>query len=115
MCVIEWHATQVIPDCEVLSCTSSNSGLSNAPLKKGTTSWQPAHHRAARTFPSRLSETWRVSRTLNRYGGLLNELKWCALWNQFSYVSLWHCRQYSFCIIARAGMKFPVAVRASDG
>src|ERR1043165_8881188 len=81
MWVIAWQEVQVTPACAVGWRTSSKFGSSNAPLKKGTTSWQPAHQRAAFTFPSRLSDTWRVSRTLNRYGGLLNELKWCALWN----------------------------------
>ena len=50
--------------------------------KNGTGSWHPAHQRAARMLPSRLSPTWRVSRTLRRYALLLNELKWWAEWNQ---------------------------------
>src|SRR5215208_2702079 len=110
-----WHEVQVMPACDVGWFTSSKLGSSNAPLKNGTTSWHPAHHREAFTFPSRLSATCRVSRTLNRYGLLLNELKWWALWNQPLKLSWWHSRQYWSIISALAGMKFPVAVRASDG
>ena len=39
------------------------------------------HHRAAFTFPSLSIDTFRVSRTLNKYGLLLKELNRSELWN----------------------------------
>ena len=64
--VMAWQAVQVMPAWAVGWFTTSKFGSSNAPLKNGTTSWQPAHQREAFTLPSRFSATCRVSRTLNR-------------------------------------------------
>jgi hypothetical protein len=64
--VIAWQVVQVTPECAVGWLTSSNFGSSNAPLKNGTGSWQPAQKREPCTLPSRASIAWRVSRTENR-------------------------------------------------
>ena len=57
---------RLMPACEVGCFCTSKFGSSNAPLKKGTGSWQPAHQREACTLPSRFSPTSRVSFTLKR-------------------------------------------------
>ena len=80
MCVIEWHATQVMPAWAVGWVFMSKVGSSNAPLNSGTGSWQPAHHREPFVLPSRSRETFRVSATLTKYAGLLNELNLCDEW-----------------------------------
>src|SRR5437773_10572721 len=90
--------------------TSSYCGSSNWPLKKGTGSWQPAHQREARVPMRR-----RVSRTLNRYAGLLNELNLWAECRWLLKMSAWHFRQYSSFISAAAGMKLASTVRDRDG
>ena len=114
-CVIAWHTVQVMPACAVRSFTSSNFGSSNAPLRNGTGSWHPAHHRDDFTEPSFSIPCLRVSRTLNRYAGLLNELNLCAEWKWSFATSAWHFAQYASIIITSAEMNLPSAVRVMAG
>src|SRR6187431_2180223 len=91
--VIAWQTVQVMPAWAVGCCSTSNLGSSNAPLKNGTGSWQPAHQREALTVPSRFNATSRVSETLARYAALLNELKRWTLCSQPACTSAWHFLQ----------------------
>src|SRR5262245_64625836 len=102
---MEWQTEQVMPAWAVEWLTVSNFGSSKAPLKNGTGSWQPAHHREACTLPSRFSDTSRVSVTLARYGALLNELKRWTLSLHWACTSAWYLRQYWSFMSAAAGMK----------
>src|SRR6185295_11449085 len=97
------------------SCSKSKFGSSNWPLKNGTTSWHPAHHLDDFTFPSRLSPTSRVSFTLKRYAGLLNELNLWALCRWSFAMSAWQEMQYWSFIKTSAAMNLPSPVRISEG
>ena len=60
--VIAWHAVQVMLAAPSGSAATSYSGsshfgCSNAPVKNGTGSWQPAQKRATSTLLRRVSRT----------------------------------------------------------